>query len=303
MDERKNEAIKRLSMLEEMYQLNPKVRQYYENDRLYYSYLTAGGYMGSIDTITYDKRYPEIVAVFERETSAIVYHAIEYNNGLALLYVSDSTLMWKREQPTFSGILACIYDFEENTFETGYIKVDSLDGALYRKNTKLYSYEDIYKRNDAPDDISEEILSRLQILIDQGIETDLDIYEIYKEKKELCISDLRFVYNTPVGVIDYLSVNDMNEKIINKVFNVVLKEEHLIPYFVMKRDVKSNHAIMAVLYVSENETLWSSEKRLLNNQLAPVIAIDLEHGSIYKAVVEYAFINGGPYFVSLKSDD
>lgn len=84
----KQEALERLHQLETLYGLNPKVARYFAEGRLYYSYLTGGGYLGSIDTITYDERYEKIARSFEEQTSALVYHAIEYQNTLSLLFVS-----------------------------------------------------------------------------------------------------------------------------------------------------------------------------------------------------------------------
>ena len=50
-ERKKTEALERLSQLEKLYGLNPKVRKYFAEGKLYYSYIT-GGVIGSIDTIT-----------------------------------------------------------------------------------------------------------------------------------------------------------------------------------------------------------------------------------------------------------
>ena len=55
-ERKKTEALERLSQLEKLYGLNPKVRKYFAEGKLYYSYIT-GGVIGSIDTITYDPRF------------------------------------------------------------------------------------------------------------------------------------------------------------------------------------------------------------------------------------------------------
>jgi hypothetical protein len=73
----KAEALTRLEELCDEMGLNPKVFDYFNKGKLYYSYLTAGGYMGSIDTINYDKRYADAVKAIEKETGALVYHVIE----------------------------------------------------------------------------------------------------------------------------------------------------------------------------------------------------------------------------------
>lgn len=55
------EALERLTMLEDLFELNPNIKNYFKEGKLYYSYLTGGGYIGSVDTISYDKRYAAIV--------------------------------------------------------------------------------------------------------------------------------------------------------------------------------------------------------------------------------------------------
>ena len=87
------EAIARINTLVRQCGLNPKIAKYSNEGKIYYSYLTAGGLMGSIDTITYDPKYAEAVRQFESLfRGSKVYHAIETKTGfgtmLSLLYVS-----------------------------------------------------------------------------------------------------------------------------------------------------------------------------------------------------------------------
>ncbi len=48
--------------------------------------------MGSIDTISYDKRYEKAVKDFEEQTSRLVYHVIKRGNTISLLFVELSLL-------------------------------------------------------------------------------------------------------------------------------------------------------------------------------------------------------------------
>ena len=75
------EAMERLTMLENIYEINPKIKEYFTKGKLYYSYIT-GGFLGSIDTINYDKRYANVVKTFEEQTSYLVYHVIERGNTI-----------------------------------------------------------------------------------------------------------------------------------------------------------------------------------------------------------------------------
>lgn len=95
----KEEAINRINTLIEKCKLNPNVMKYFSEDKVYYSYLTAGGFMGSIDTISYDKNYEKAVKDFEtKHPDCLVYHAIEsitaHGKLLSLLYITKNQL-WR----------------------------------------------------------------------------------------------------------------------------------------------------------------------------------------------------------------
>lgn len=96
------EAIGRIRELTAKYHLNPNILKYFEQGRVYYSYLTAGGMIASIDTISYDPRYEKAVHDFERKYKYLVFHAIEfkapYGEFLSLLYVSTNKENWAGER-------------------------------------------------------------------------------------------------------------------------------------------------------------------------------------------------------------
>ena len=73
-----------------------------QQDQEQYSYLTAMGMMGSIDTISYNEDYEKVVKDFEVENKGyVVYHAIESitpeGKLLSLLYTSDDKEDWDVE--------------------------------------------------------------------------------------------------------------------------------------------------------------------------------------------------------------
>lgn len=109
--------------------LNPNVKKYFEEGKVYYSYLTAGGWMGSIDDIEYDKRYPSIVAECEKKHNCLVYHAIESGDMLSLLFVTPkyaNRLIGKT-------IVAYVYNLNAPEMpDCGEIWLTSLHGALVR---------------------------------------------------------------------------------------------------------------------------------------------------------------------------
>ena len=210
----KQEAIERLSTLEALYELNPKVKKYFEDGRLYYSYITGGGYIGSIDTINYDKRYAAIVESFEEQTSYLVYHVIERGSTIALLYVSRDYSDWPDERPTSAGVMAHVVDVETFENEIGYIKIDCFNGALYRINDSVLQSkpeEGEFVKNMSKSDA--EIVQRLEIFKTIGLETDLDITRVYVQEGEVCCTIFKSIMGTPIGIVNRISSQPLYEKL------------------------------------------------------------------------------------------
>ena len=137
----KNEAINRIATLIEKCNLNPKVLNYFKEGKNYYSYLTAGGFLGSIDTISYDKAYEQAVKKFEMEhPESLVYHVIETitlsGKFLSLLYVSNEKEDWESERlQSDNAIMAYVLNLDNpKLYEFGYITVEGFgeSGALVR---------------------------------------------------------------------------------------------------------------------------------------------------------------------------
>lgn len=84
------------------------MKKYFEEGKLYYSYLTAGGFMGFIDTIYSDERYPKIVADCEKKFNCLVYHTIESGDTLSLLFVTHQDA----NQPIGKTIVAYVYNLK-----------------------------------------------------------------------------------------------------------------------------------------------------------------------------------------------
>lgn len=129
MEKMKKTAIENIEKLISKLGLNPNVKKYFEEGKVYYSYLTAGGWVGSIDTIEYDKRYPSIVAECEKEHNCLVYHVIESGGLLSLLYVNPKY----KNRLIGNRIVAYVYNLNvPGMHECGEIWLDSLHGALVR---------------------------------------------------------------------------------------------------------------------------------------------------------------------------
>ena len=137
----KDEAINRIKALIKKCNLNPDVLKYFHEGKVYYSYLTMGGFMGSIDTISFEKDYEQAVKEFEKmHPNYLVYHAIEsitkYGKLLSLLYVSDDKEEWESERiERNNSIMSYVLNFDIPDYsELGYIIIDGYmeSGALVR---------------------------------------------------------------------------------------------------------------------------------------------------------------------------
>lgn len=103
-EEQKHEAVKRLNQLSKRLVLAPNIKKYFEDDKLYYSYLY------SMDTIDYDQRYAKAVKDFEQKHKELVYHVIELKTGigtiLTFLFVGANKESWSIERRHNDRILA-----------------------------------------------------------------------------------------------------------------------------------------------------------------------------------------------------
>lgn len=280
------EAIDRLSTLEKLYGLNPKVKQYFEEGKLYYSYITGGGYIGSIDTINYDPRYAEIVESFEEQTGYLVYHVIEHKNTIALLYVSDNYSDWIDERPQKEGILAHVVDMDDYDNEVGYIKLDILQGALRRINNMVYA--ELPKKTEAIGEsaLDTEIVERLEILKKAGLLTDLDVTGIYTREGEICFSELHYILGDVVGVVNRIDLKPVYKRYAEAVASQVPYDLY---FMMVSRDNK-----LAFLFVSDDEENWVIEKLALEKGRPHAIVVNPEKMTASVERIGYKMINGGP---------
>lgn len=280
-----SEAHNRIQMLEELFDLNPKVGKYFQGGRLYYSYLTCGGIIGSIDSIDYDKRYADAVKMFENQTNALVYHAIEYKNTLSLLYVSNDYDEWESERPTSAGIKSCIIDIETMKGKYGYIKIDINNGALYRRDSTVYSSLLPNKQSDTPDPVSAEIVERLEILKNAGIETDLDITRIYTSEREICCSFPKVIMGMPIGLINRVSTTPY-EELLEYIEDRISQKVYFVIGSIEKK--------IAFLLLSDNPSDWENEKLQLEKMRPYALVFDINERSAKVQQINFRILNGGP---------
>lgn len=284
----KNEAINRLGILERNFGLNPNVRKYFIDNRLYYSYLTAGGFMGSIDTIQYDPRYEEIVRKFEKENGCLVYHVIESDNMLSLLFVSDNEDIWSDERPNTSGIKAHVVNINDKSSEDGYIKLDVLQGALRRRDNIVY--ESLEGRNNNSEDINTEVVERIKILEKCGMLTDLNVANIFLEEGDICFSKRMTLYGNDICIVNRISEIPQYEALKNWL-------ERQLPDFSFYYMMVSDDNRLAFLFVSGDNNSWEYERENLYDSTALAYVIDINDKTVSSEEIYFEMISGGPFFV------
>lgn len=139
-EKQKEEALLRLQQLEKAQKINPKIRKYFQEGRLYYSYRVdlLSDWFGCIDTIEYDQKYAELVKQFQKKYGALVYHAIEtesvFGKLLSLLYVGKREENWASERLFGKDcILAYVFNLDDpDCSEFGDIFLFQDNGALLR---------------------------------------------------------------------------------------------------------------------------------------------------------------------------
>lgn len=136
----KQEAIKRLKMLEEQYLLHKNVlREFEEDETIYYSENLGGAFAGTLYWLSNQERYVKFVREIERKTQIYVYHCIlnhtKLGDMLTMLYVSSYKEEWELEQEELKSgfVMAYIKNLEDNSCsEFGGIEIRGVNGGLER---------------------------------------------------------------------------------------------------------------------------------------------------------------------------
>lgn len=136
--EQKEEAIKRLEMLEGKYSLHENVlKEFKKNERIYYSESLGGNYNGILYWIDNEEEFIEEIKKTERKRNIYVYHCIlkhtEYGELLLMLYVSNEKEDWEGERKDLLNGLPIIYacNLKDKMFsEFGRIELIGVNGGL-----------------------------------------------------------------------------------------------------------------------------------------------------------------------------
>lgn len=128
------EALKRIKILEEYFNLRKSVYKYFKEGKLYYSYREEN--IHCIDTIDYDERYVRVIEEFQDKYGYLVYHVIKREDEIILLYVTNREEEWtiERLDDPDDYLPVYVYNFE-NSHLSGFrnIVIYSSEGILIRR--------------------------------------------------------------------------------------------------------------------------------------------------------------------------
>lgn len=136
----KQEAINRLEILHNKYELMKTViREFEQDDTVYYSEYINKNVQGILYWISNEEDYEKAIKQFEKEHNALVYHTIlthtNYGTNLTLLYVSENQDEWKNDRVELLEGLPCAYVMildDEQSSEFGCIQIAGANGGITR---------------------------------------------------------------------------------------------------------------------------------------------------------------------------
>ena len=138
----KQEALERLKILQEQYELmETVVNEFEKEDVVYYSEYTNKRQQGILYWISNNEEYVNAIKEFEEKYKALVYHAIltpmEFGTLLNLLCVCQYEEEWERERQELKDgypFVYCMNLDDSSTSEFGTIQIAGANGGITRIN-------------------------------------------------------------------------------------------------------------------------------------------------------------------------
>lgn len=136
----KQEAIKRLKMLEKHYLLHKNVlKEFEEDETIYYSENLGGAFAGTLYWLRNQERYVKAVKEIVSKTQIYVYYCIlnhtELGDMFTMLYISPYKEEWKLEREDLKSgfVVAYIKNLEDDSCSKfGGIEIRGVNGGLER---------------------------------------------------------------------------------------------------------------------------------------------------------------------------
>lgn len=130
-DNQKKEAVKRLRMLIERFDLDPQILRHWEEGNLLCTF--EDGSLALADSFP---QYFELIKKFEQQYNCLVYHAVKSGTHLSLLFVDEYVQDWPffaQEELPAGHVIAYVHNLKYSPFsDMGGIRLSSKAGALVR---------------------------------------------------------------------------------------------------------------------------------------------------------------------------
>lgn len=147
MIDKKATAISCIEILTAKYSLNPNLLKYFMEGKVYYTEEIVPYNIASMDNITYDQKYVDIINTFEEQNDVLVYHAILKHENFCMLFINGKN-PWYSSLPEENGvdvILAAVFNLVTKTLSMEHIAINAVGGTLIRISLK----EKIYLRRQS----------------------------------------------------------------------------------------------------------------------------------------------------------
>lgn len=136
----KTEAIKRLKILQDKFELMETVTKEFEKeDTLYYSEYVSKSCPALLYWVSNNEEYKKTIKQFEQKHNALVYHSIlthtTFGTILTLLYVSEEQEVWQEDKEQLQEGLPlayCINLEDDNSSEFGGVQISGSMGGIVR---------------------------------------------------------------------------------------------------------------------------------------------------------------------------
>lgn len=136
----KTEAIERLKILQDKFELMETVTKEFEKeDTLYYSEYVNKQCPAILYWISNKEDYEKAIKQFEKKHNVLVYHTIltrtTFGKLLTLLYVSANQDEWKRDRDELTEGLPCVYVMnlnDDDCSEFGCVQIAGAMGGITR---------------------------------------------------------------------------------------------------------------------------------------------------------------------------
>lgn len=138
-NKQKQEAIKRLKILEKEYLVHKNVlKEFKQDETIYYSERINKIFNGVLYWIRNRDELVNAIKRVEKQRNLFIYHCLlehsEFGDTLTMLYISDEEQNWQYERKELLDgfISVCVYDLQFDEFEFGGTQINGVNGGIGR---------------------------------------------------------------------------------------------------------------------------------------------------------------------------